>query len=50
MHALVGCHKRWTNSLARRFQSLDIIRSPSVLSQNTAPPGAAKAGFGNVGA
>jgi hypothetical protein len=25
MHALVGCQKRWTNSLERRLQSLDII-------------------------
>jgi hypothetical protein len=25
MQALVGCQKRWTNRLARRFQSLDIV-------------------------
>jgi hypothetical protein len=31
MHALVGCQKRWTNSLTRRFQSLDIVYSPSML-------------------
>ena len=25
MHALVGCQKRWINSLMRRFHSLDMI-------------------------
>jgi hypothetical protein len=25
MHALVGCQKRWRNSLARRIHSLDMI-------------------------
>jgi hypothetical protein len=27
MHALVGCQKRWINSLRRRFHSLDMINA-----------------------
>jgi hypothetical protein len=27
MHALVGCQKRWMNSLARRFHSVDMMYS-----------------------
>ncbi|MFP3569835.1 hypothetical protein SB772_37830 [Paraburkholderia sp. SIMBA_030] len=27
MHALVGCQKRWTNSLMRRIHSLDMINA-----------------------
>ncbi|MGA7778048.1 MAG: hypothetical protein WCA85_10115 [Paraburkholderia sp.] len=27
MHALVGCQKRWINSLTRRFHSLDMINA-----------------------
>lgn len=27
MHALVGCQKRWINSLARRFHSVDMMYS-----------------------
>jgi hypothetical protein len=29
MQAEVGCQKRWMNSLARRFQSVEIMSSPS---------------------
>jgi hypothetical protein len=28
MQALVGCQKRWTKSLRRRFQSFVIVRDP----------------------
>ncbi|CAD9221362.1 hypothetical protein BCEN4_190073 [Burkholderia cenocepacia] len=27
MHAVVGCQKRWTNSLTRCFHSVDMMRS-----------------------
>jgi hypothetical protein len=30
MHALVGCQKRWINSLRRRFHSVDMMHFPSV--------------------
>jgi hypothetical protein len=34
MHALVGCQKRWINSLRRRFHSLDMI--PALVAADTA--------------